>query len=172
MLLATLTLVAAVSAQAQTQTQRPGRQEPPGVDTRQDALRDTDQVRREERLISISKREFAKIERGTAASRPAPIRTFKARVSITNHSAKAIKYVSWMASLTDPTTGAVIRTYPVTTKKRIAPGKTTTLEQKLPIPYHAVVNVAPGSPKSAVVADLKSAVTQVTYEDGSTAERP
>ncbi|HZG53765.1 MAG TPA: hypothetical protein VEZ40_16675 [Pyrinomonadaceae bacterium] len=167
MLAATLTMFAAVSAQAQV-SRRPGE----GDNTRQAALRDPDPVRRDERLISISRREMMKSENAVDAARPAPSRMFKARVAVTNHGSKTIKSVSWLASLTDPATGAVIRTYPVTTEKQIAPGKSKTLEKSLPIPYASVVSVGRGRRVTPGVADLKASVVRVTYDDGSTSETP
>ncbi|HEX8127790.1 MAG TPA: hypothetical protein VF527_01725 [Pyrinomonadaceae bacterium] len=167
MLAATLTMFAAVSAQAQVSS-RPG----PGDDTRQAALRDPDPVHRDERLISLSHREMMGPGDASDASRLGRVPTFKAELNITNRGSKTIKYVSWSASLTDPATGAVIRTYNIKTKQRIAPGGTKTLKKQLPTPRAPVVRVAPGGRKLPVVADLKSTVVQVTYEDGSTSETP
>jgi hypothetical protein len=162
----TLTLIAAGSAQAQV-SRRPAE----GDNTRQAALRDPDPIRRDERMISISSRELRR------EPRPRDVRyvynhTFKARLSITNHSAKTITSVSWMASLIDPATGELIRSYPVTTEKRIAPGGTKKLEKKLPAPIARVVRVGPDGLASPTVADLKSTVVRITYEDGSTSETP
>jgi hypothetical protein len=167
MLAAALTMIAAVSAQAQV-SGRPGE----GDNTRQAALRDPDPVRRDERLISISRREMMGAENAADATRRSRVPTFKAQVEITNHGSKTIKSVSWLASLTDPATGAVIRTYNIKTDRRIAPGRTKTLVEKLPTPHARVVSAAPGRRKSPVVADLKATVVQVTYEDGSTSETP
>ncbi|HEY0082239.1 MAG TPA: hypothetical protein VGB61_05565 [Pyrinomonadaceae bacterium] len=166
LLAATLTMIAAGSAQAQV-SRRPSE----GDNNRQAAMRDPDPVRREERMISISSRELRR-EHRPYNERYVSNRTFKARVSITNHSTKTIKSVSWMASLVDPATGQLIRSYPVTTEKRIAPGGTKKLETKLPLPMARVVRVGPDGVASPTVADLKSTVVQVTYEDGSTSETP
>ncbi|HEX8636121.1 MAG TPA: hypothetical protein VF703_18385 [Pyrinomonadaceae bacterium] len=168
MLIAAMTLIAVTSAQAQV-SRRPGYT---GADTRQDALRDPDPVRRDERLISISRREMTRSENAVDAARPVPSRMFKARVAVTNHASKTIKSVSWLASLTDPATGAVIRTYPVTTERQIAPGKSKTLEKSLPIPYAKVVRAGRSRRLSPGVADLKASIVRITYEDGSTSETP
>ncbi|HZH29716.1 MAG TPA: hypothetical protein VEY11_02930 [Pyrinomonadaceae bacterium] len=167
MLAATLTLLAAVSAQAQV-SRRPN----PEDNTRQAALSDPDPIRREERLISISSRELSGPRRAADAPPFANVSTFKAQLDITNRGSKTIKSVSWLATLTDPATGALIRTYNIETKRRIAPGATKKLEKKLPTPRAHTVSAAPGGRKSPVVADLKSTIIQITYEDGSTSEKP
>jgi hypothetical protein len=167
LLAATLTMIAAGSVQAQV-SRRPSQ----GDDTRQAALRDPDPVRRDERLISISRREMMGPVSTSDVNRLSHVPTFKAQLKVTNHGAKTIKSVSWLASLTDPATGAMIRTYNITSKQRIAPGATKKLEKKLPTPRVHVVSAAPGGRRSPTVADLKAAVVQVTYEDGSTSDTP
>lgn len=166
MLVAALTMIAAMSAQAQV-SRRPGE----GDNTRQAALRDPDPIRRDERLISISSRELRGARRSGDAY-PAPSRMFKAQMAVTNHGTKTIKSVSWLASLVDPATGAVVRSYSVTTNKRIEPGKTKKVEKKLPVPIASVVSGGPSGLNSPTVADLKASVVRVTYEDGSTSETP
>jgi hypothetical protein len=167
MLAVTLTLLAAVSAGAQV-SRRPN----PEDNTRQAALSDPDPIRREERLISISSREMSGPRRAADAPPFANVSTFKAQLDITNRGSKTIKSVSWLATLTDPATGALIRTYNIETRRRIAPGATKTLEKKLPTPRAHVVRVAPGGRKLPVIADLKSTIIRITYEDGSTSETP
>lgn len=167
-----LILAAAASAHAQGVPPRPG-QTSPENETRQDALRDKDPVRRDERVIAVSKRELIKIEREANKSRPTTAGTFKAQVIVTNHSPKTIKSVSWSASLTDPDTGELIRTYDVTSEARITPGKTKKLSKKLPLPRVNVVSAAaPVNSKSPAVANLKATVARVMYEDGTTSETP
>jgi hypothetical protein len=165
-----LTLAAAASTHAQESSiPRPS----PNATTVQDALRLKDPIQRDEALIAINSRHTNKLEHEANAHRHTPIRTFKAQVVVTNHSAMAIKSVSWSASLIDPGTGALIRTYDVTTEERIAPGKTKKLTKRLPTPISRVVSAsAPTSGKLPAVANLKAAVTQVTYEDGTTSETP
>ncbi|MBC7929542.1 MAG: hypothetical protein H7Z38_03145 [Rubrivivax sp.] len=162
-----LTLGAAASAHAQGPTPNTG-QRPLEFETRQDSLRDKDTVRRDERVIAITKREFNEMEKAARGSRPGS--TFKAQVVVTNHSPKTIKSVFWSASLTDPGTGKLIRTYDVTTDARIAPGMSKKLSKKLPIPRANVVSAT--APTAPPVADLKATVTRVTYEDGTASETP
>ena len=166
LLAATLTMIAAGSVQAQV-SRRPSE----GDNNRQAAMRDPDPVRREERMISISSRELRR-EHRPYRERYVSSRTFKAQVAVTNRSAKTIKSVSWRASLIDPATGELIRSYPVTTEKRIAPGGTKKLETKLPVPMARLVRVGPDGVTSPTTADLKSTIVRVTYEDGSTSETP
>lgn len=167
-----LTLATSASARAQGPPPTPAQRSSAG-DTMQDAMRDKDPVRREERVINISSRELTKMERQADAARRAPLRMFKAEVVVTNHGAKTIKSVSWSASLTNHGTGTLIRTYDVTTEARIAPGKTKKLTKRLPTPRANVLSVAaPSGTGSPPTADLKAMVTRVTYEDGSTSTTP
>jgi hypothetical protein len=169
---AVLTLAAAASAQAQGSAPNPA-QRPAAGDSMQDAMRDKDSTRREERVINITSTELNKMEREADRSRRAPERTFKAEVVVTNHGTKTIKSISWSASLIDPGTGRLIRNYDVTTEARITPGKTKKLAKQLPTPRSNVVSAAPsGTGAPAVVADFKAVVTRVTYTDGSTSTTP
>jgi hypothetical protein len=158
-----VTLVLSASAYAQSP---PGSSS--GRDTVQRALRDPDPVRRDERLISISHSNPSNSSSNSSAWRNEIARSFKGLVFVENHSGLAIKSVSWVASLTDPQTGALIRTYDVTTKTRIAPGKSKVLTRKFTLPISDVVN----ADKIRRVANLTSTITGITYEDGSTASAP
>ena len=98
---------------------------------------------------------------------------FKARVVVTNRSSKLIKSVSWTAILTQPGTNDIISEHYLTSRLDIAPGKTKKVTQKLQIRPVRVVNAANLPPaNSGQVADLKVAVTEVTYADGSTSKTP
>lgn len=150
-----MTLVATASAYAQ----RPTADE----NTRQAALRDPDPIRRDERLIALSRAETSRIEMkrppyGMSGD------TFKAKIIVTNRNSRTIKSVSWVATLTDPNTGEVLGKYDITSEARISPGKKKQLEKKLPIPQFRMVSVA--APRT--VANLKSVVTSVTFVDGTT----
>lgn len=95
--------------------------------------------------------------------------TFKAEIKVKNSSAKAIQSVAWTATLLDPETGAVIRSYDVTTEAQIKPGKTKKLSERLQKPRADTVSA---DSRGAKVADLKVKVTSVTYVDGSTSTTP
>lgn len=155
-----MTLVATASAYAQR---------PPTTteNTRQAALNDPDPVRRDERLIALSRAETARTEK-KRFPRDMPVSTFKAQIVVTNRNSRTIKSVSWVATLTDPDTGEVLGKYEITSETRIGPGKKKQLEKKLPIPQFRVVSV--GAPRT--VANLKSAVTSVTFVDGATSTEP
>jgi hypothetical protein len=96
--------------------------------------------------------------------------SFKAEVRVTNHAAKSIRAVSWTATLTDRETGAVVRTYDVTTKARIAPGSTKKLSKHLRTPPANLVRAS--SRFMPQLTDLKVEVKDVTYADGSTSTTP
>jgi hypothetical protein len=168
MFIAALALAAGMSVTAQAQP-------PTAQDRWDDAMRRSpDPVRRDEAHIAHSRRQGSISEREAAAAyRSSLAPSFKAGVVVTNSSAKTIKSVDWSATLTDPYTGAVIRTYDVTSKARIAPGRSKKLTKKLQTPRAQVVNAAaPARRRSLPVAQLKVTVTRVTYEDGSTSETP
>lgn len=153
-----ITLVATASAYAQRPTTTPTANE-----ARQAALSDPESVRRDERLIALSRATTGKMER-----KHNPINmsryTFKARLVVTNPSSKTIKSVSWVAILTDPDTGEVLGKYDITSATRISPGKKKKLEKKFLKPQFRVVSVS--APRT--VANLNTAVTSVVFEDGTT----
>jgi hypothetical protein len=161
---AALVLGAAVSARAQV----PG---PNSTQTRPDSVRGPNSIREDERRMDISRAQMSRMEREAAAKRSRPQPTLKARLVVTNRGASAIKSVAWVAALTDHFTGEVLRTYEVTTNKRIAPGKSATLEKKLPAPRVGEMD-ASASLTSLITADLKTSVVRITYEDGSTSAAP
>jgi len=169
MLATALALSAVVSAHAQAT--RPNT----GGDTLQDALRDPDPIHRDERLIAGANRRNNRPDINDG-SVPLPIHraaSFEAKVAVVNTSAKKIKAVFWSATLTDPSTGELIRTYNVRTKAHIAPGGTKELKKMLFTPRAKVVTAsAPLRRNSPAVADLKVAITGITYEDGSTSPTP
>ncbi|PYS76064.1 MAG: hypothetical protein DMF66_16750 [Acidobacteria bacterium] len=173
MLVVVTVLAAASSAHAQTDTDPLGRPSV-GVDTVRSAQRDPDPARREDRLISVAERGFSKMEEEARSSHVEAGGTVKAMVAVTNHTSKVIKSVSWAASFTDPGTGQLIRKYDVSTGARIQPGKTKTLTKRLPIPRVKVVSAAApvGHKAHDTFAKLTSAVTGVTYDDGSTFSAP
>jgi hypothetical protein len=149
------------------------------VDTVQDALRDPDPIHRDERLIAGANRNIRRIPRedplppSRSLRSATPLPVFKARVVVTNHSAKLIKSVYWTAILTQPGTNDIISQHHLTSHVDIAPGKTKKVTQKLQIRPVRVVNVAKLPPvNSPQVADLKVAVTEVIYADGSTSKTP
>jgi hypothetical protein len=167
MFIAALALVAGMSATAQAQV-------PSAQDRRDEARRrDPDPIIRDEAHISNSRRQSNRAEReARAAYRSSNGPSFKAGVVVTNSSAKTIKSVTWSAVLTDRHTGHVIRTYDVTSKASIAPGRSKKLTKRLQTPYGHVVSSSSGGGRSAQAADLKVAVESVTYEDGSTSATP
>jgi hypothetical protein len=171
MLAAALALAALASVHAQNIPPEHSRSAPPN--NNRDALTIRDPIHRDEALIAGANRRGNSLQ-GDGSDE---IRTsiyvpmFKAQIEVMNNSAKAIKSVSWSASLTDPGTGQLIRAYDVTTEARIAPGKSKKLSKRLPTPRVNVVSAnAPPSRKAPTVADLKTKITLVTYEDGSTSE--
>ncbi|HEX8338507.1 MAG TPA: hypothetical protein VF621_17445 [Pyrinomonadaceae bacterium] len=161
-----LSLTAAAAAHAQTPNGNPG------SDPVREALRLGDSAKVEEAHINASRRRSAVAERAAASARRVSSRTFKAEVAVTNHAAKPIRSVSWTATLTDPGTGSVIRSYDVTTKTRIAPGTSKKLSKHLRTPAADRTTLATTPLGGRPVADLKVEVTGVTYADGSTSTTP
>lgn len=146
-----LSLVAISSAQAQGDRSL----------SQQEAAR---QRQEQERLESRTAMDDLHAE--GAAGRALVPRTFKASVVVNNSSAKAIASVNWTVSLVDRESGETIRSYDVTTRSRIAPGKKKTLDKRLPLPRYGLVNARnPQSP--GTVAKIVPVITRVTYEDGS-----
>lgn len=147
-----LSLVAVSSAQAQSKT---------GTQSQQEAAR---QRQEQERLESRTAMDDLHAE--GAAGRALQPRTFKASVVVNNSSARTIASVAWTVSLVDRESGETIRSYDVTTRTRIAPGKKKTLDKRLPLPRYGLVNARnPQSP--GTVAKIVPVITRVTYEDGS-----
>src|ERR1044072_605827 len=132
----------------------------------------TDPVIRDEALIAESRTRTYPAEREALARRYNMSPTFKAVVEVTNHSAKAIKSVEWTATLTDSATGDVLGTYDVTTKSKIAPGKTKKLSKSLSTPRARVVSATARNPNQPRVGSVKVAVKSVTYADGTTSMMP
>lgn len=166
-----LALLLTAAAASRAQTTPVGTPYPPGSSPIEPKII-RDPVHREEALITASRTRNYSAEREADAARRAMPPTFKAQVEVTNRAAKAIKSVVWTATLTDPDTGAVIRTYDVETKAGIAPGKTKRLSKRLRTPRANVVNTSAQSPRRGLVADLKVAVKSVTYADGTTSTTP
>ncbi|MDT4953668.1 MAG: hypothetical protein QOJ02_1806 [Acidobacteriota bacterium] len=160
-----MTLIATAAAYAQRSA--------PG-DTVQGALRDPDPIHRDERMIALSQAGMAnKVEQpGSLMVRRAPYgfpaTTFNAQIVVTNHNSKIIKSISWVATLTDPNTGEMIGKYDITSETRISPGKKKKLKKSLPVPQFRVVSAR--TPRT--VANLKSTITSVTFEDGATSSEP
>jgi hypothetical protein len=165
-LITALLLAAAAAAHAQVPSGREG------FDPQREALRDGDLTRLDEAHINISHASGAKAERAADAARHSRLPSFKAQLDVTNHAAKTIKAVEWTATLTDPGTGAVIRTYDVTSEAKIAPGKTKKLSKRLQTPRARAVSANSRTPRRPAVADLKVEVTGVTYADGTTSTTP
>jgi len=95
----------------------------------------------------------------------------EAKLKVTNHSTNEIRFVSWVVSFTDPITGALISTREVTSKKKIAPGKEKTLKKTLSVPRLVRVTAKDGKTHS-VLPKMTSALTKVTYADGTTSTTP
>ena len=166
----TLAFALLLTASAAARAQLPGGS--PGSDPLREAMRQGDAAKVEEAHIRASRISGARSEREAAAARRDRPQTFKAEIRVMNSAAKAIKSVVWTATLTDPLTGAVLRTYEVESETSIAPGKTKKLSKRLRKPGPIVVNASTGSTSRIPVADLKVAVTGVTYVDGSTSTTP
>ncbi|MBV9927697.1 MAG: hypothetical protein JOZ96_21945 [Acidobacteria bacterium] len=98
--------------------------------------------------------------------------TFKAEIKVTNNSAKPIKSVTWTATLLNAETGNFIRSFDVTTRKKISPGKTRSLSERFVTPRDLVVRANARHPNRPNVADLKVKVKTVTYADGTTSTTP
>ncbi len=165
-LIAALLLTTAAAAHAQSPNGSPG------FDPQREALRERNTTRLDEAHISVSRASSAKLEREAAASRRGTTKTFKAVVEVTNSAAKAIKSVSWTATLTEVGTGNVIRSYDVETKTRIKPGTTKKLSKHLRTPYADLRTRATMPFDRNPVTVLKVEVTAVTYVDGSTSTTP
>jgi hypothetical protein len=163
-----LLLTVAAAAQAQTPA---GTQYPAGSsDIYPKKIKDSVQL--DESHIANSRASSAPAEREAAAARNNRPQTFKAVVEVTNHAAQAIKSVEWTTTLIDPNTGDVISTYDVTTKTRIAPGKTKKLSKNLRTPYARVVSVRDRTPYRPRVGNIAVEVKAVTYADGTTSTTP
>lgn len=164
-----LLLAAAAAAHAQGTTPA-GTTYPPGSSPTYPKF-DPDAIRRDETHIAnsriVTSREEHRADRWYGKAD-----TFKAEIEVTNTSAQPIQSVTWTATLLDSETGAVIRTFEVTTEKKVAPGKTKKLGQRLVTPYDYVVRANARHPNRPNVADLKVAVKSVTYSDGTTSTTP
>jgi hypothetical protein len=174
-----LLLTTAAAAHAQVSTNNPTgitSNNPTSDDGVRNAMRLGDEAAKGEAMISASRSANVRIvdeanravPRGRSGPRPGE---FNADINVTNSAAKTIKAVAWTATLVDHETGAVIRSYDVTTKTKIAPGKTKKLSKRLTTPGAQVVRANSQTPKRQV-ADLKVTVTGVTYADGSTSTTP
>ena len=130
-----------------------------------------DPVILEERHIAASRNSTAPAER-RASTLPDRDVFFKAEIKVKNSSAKAIRYVTWTATLLDSETGEFIRSYYVTTEAKIAPGKTRKLSERLLTPIDRVVRANARRPDKPNVADIKVKVNEVTYADGTTSTTP
>ncbi len=166
-----LMLTAAAAAHAQGTTPA-GTPLPPGTsDLHLRKIKDP--VHLDEALINASRnRNISRAESVPHTARNTKPPTFDAKIKVKNSSTKFIESVDWTATLLDPETGAVIRSYAVTSKTRIAPGKSKKLSEKLEKPGYRVVSAVSPNPHKGVVADLKVKVTSVTYADGSTSTTP
>ena len=165
-----LLLAATAAAHAQQGTTPVGTPYPPGSSPIYPKI-DPDAVRRDETHIANNRSATSK-EEYKADRWYSKADTFKAEIEVTNTSAQAIQSVTWTATLLDSETGAIIRTFDVTTEKKIAPGKTKKLGQRLVTPYDYVVRANARHPNRPNVADLKVAVKRVTYRDGTTSTTP
>ena len=146
-----LSLVAFSSARAQQ----------PGSLSQQEAGR-----QRQEQEGLEARQKMDDLHGEAAAGRAMMPRMFKATVVVNNSSAKAIASVNWKVSLVDRESGETIRSYSVTTRTRIAPGKKKKLDKRLPLPRYGLVNAR--DPKSpGTVAKIVPEIKRVTYEDGS-----
>lgn len=168
----TFALLLAASAAAHAQDRTPaGTPYPPGSSSLDPKII-RDPVHRDEAHIAASRVRANEAEREAAAWRYNMPRTFKAVVEVTNHAAKAIKSVEWTTTLIDPNTGDVIRTYDVTTKANIAPGRTKKLSKNLRTPNARVVSATDRNLYQPRVGNLKVEVKGVTYADGTTSTTP
>ncbi|HYG78859.1 MAG TPA: hypothetical protein VD861_00645 [Pyrinomonadaceae bacterium] len=148
-----LSLVVVSSAQAQVENRDQQRQQEAGR-------------QRQEQEGLEARQKMDDLHAEGAAGRAAMPRTFKASVVVSNSRAKAIASVAWKVSLVDRESGETIRSYDVTTRTRIAPGKKKKLDKRLPLPRYGLVNARdPQSP--GTVAKIVPVITRVTYEDGS-----
>jgi hypothetical protein len=166
----TLTFALLLTAAAAAHAQIPNGS--PGSDPVREAMRVGDPARTDEARIAASRAANVRSEDEADAVRRAMPQTFNAEIAVTNSAAQAIKAVSWRATLINPETGAVIRSYDVTTEARIAPGSTKKLSKRLRTPRDNVVKAASQPRHKPTVADLKVKVTGVTYVDGSTSTTP
>ena len=167
----TLAFALLLTASAAAHAQVPGGS--PGSNPLREAMRQGDAAKVEEAHIRASRIYGARSESEAASARRRNMpQTFKAEIRVTNSASKAIKSVVWTATLTDPMTGALLRTYEVESEARIAPGQTKKLSKRLRTPSATVVNTSASRPRVVPVADLKVAITGVTYADGSTSTTP
>jgi hypothetical protein len=100
-----------------------------------------------------------------------PFNNQLAILKVTNHTANEIRLVSWVVTFTNPATGAVIKTSSITSKSRIAPGKQKTLKKIVSVPRMARVTTARGTARTAA-PKMTTALTSVTYADGTTSRMP
>ena len=142
----------------------------PGSDPLREAMRTGDAAKVGEAHINASRTYGVTAE--NAAARRGTTKTFKAVVKVTNRAAKAIKSVSWTATLTEVGTGNVIQSYDMETKTRIDPGRTKKLSKHLRTPPADPLMLATTPLGRDPVAVLKVEVVGVTYADGSTSTTP
>lgn len=168
-----LLLTATAAAHAQAPTGSPTGS--PNNDSLRNAMRLGDEAKIGEATISTSRSINVRTADESApvsgARREPRSGTFDANIEVTNSAAKTIKAIEWTATLIDHETGAIIRSYDVTSKTNIAPGKTKKLSKQLTTPRAHVVQASSPTPNKQV-ADLKVKVTAVTYTDGSTSTTP
>jgi hypothetical protein len=100
-----------------------------------------------------------------------PFNNQLAILNVTNHTRSEIRFVSWVVTFTHPVTGAVIRTKEITSKSRIAPGKEKTLKKTVAVPRMVRVTAADGKARPAP-PKMTTALTSVTYADGTTSRTP
>jgi len=164
-------LLLIASAGAYAQTTPAGTQYPPGS-TEIYPKKIKDPVQLDEAHIANSRARSGYSAREADASRYNKPPIFKVEIMVTNRAAKTIKSVEWTVTLTDPNTGDVISTYDVTNKAKISPGKSKKLSQTLRNPQARVVRATDPTPSQPRVGNIKVAVKNVTYADGTTSTTP
>jgi hypothetical protein len=96
-------------------------------------------------------------------------------LSLTNNAAKMIKQVTWECTLKDHTSGETVASYTFVTRKRIAPGRSAVLKERIFIPlsqllaHPRVLQVgkenSPASRHPEVEQTIE--ITEIRYNDGS-----
>lgn len=87
--------------------------------------------------------------------------SFDAKLSVTNFTSKTIKQVTWECTFINAATNTQMRTYTLTSRKRIAPRANATISQSLRI----WMPVQPGQ-KRAQLSQVNR-IKEIRYTDGS-----
>jgi len=109
-----------------------------------------------------------------ATTGPPPKYTvFKTNFLVNNDSDKEIRAIKWTATLINRETQETIQTFPLETKKKIAPHKSSKLKERLVVPVKKLRGQVVSAtqpvkdPAKGVEVDEKYAIIEIVYKDKS-----